>query len=105
MAPIPLGTSPGHPLDDALDIGNTLPRWHLVSTNLQTIHWEVPSRLFGFVDDVHLWVQPGGSNLNLRAAARVGYWDLGQNRRHLERFQDAWRRAHPTTGNTPSHLL
>ncbi len=45
--------------------------------------------LFGFKDDVKLLVQPDGderSILHLKSASRVGYSDLGVNRRRVNRI-------------------
>lgn len=48
-----------------------------------------------FKDDVDLVVEPGdpGSRLFIRSASRVGYSDLGVNRRRVERFFEALHRA------------
>lgn len=92
--PIPLLQPAQQALESASRISNSLSRWRLISTNNQILHWEVRSRIFGFVDDVHAWIPAGATSLHLRAASRVGYWDLGQNRRHLQEFTDAWNEAH-----------
>jgi uncharacterized protein (DUF1499 family) len=69
-----------------------LPRWHLVSQTDTTLHFQVSSLIFGFVDDVTLEVDPTNNSLQLRSASRVGYSDLGQNRRHLEAFAERWNK-------------
>jgi len=38
----------------------------------------------GFVDDVEFYVDGSQKVLHLRSASRVGYWDLGVNRRRIE---------------------
>ncbi|MEQ8662522.1 MAG: DUF1499 domain-containing protein, partial [Gammaproteobacteria bacterium] len=46
------------------------------------LHATFRSALFGFVDDVELRLD--GDALHWRSASRVGYSDLGANRRRLE---------------------
>ena len=58
-----------------------------VSTSSQSSHVIVSTPVFGFRDDV--WVQfiplnPQQSTLAIYSASRVGYWDLGTNRRRLQ---------------------
>jgi uncharacterized protein (DUF1499 family) len=43
---------------------------------------EFRSRLLGFVDDVEL--ECAGADVQVRSCSRVGYWDLGANRRRVE---------------------
>ena len=92
FAPLPLQTSPTHALQRARSIASSLPRWHLVSQIDSTLQFQVSSRVFGFVDDITLEVDPKDNSLHLRSASRVGYSDLGQNRRHLEAFAEQWNR-------------
>lgn len=56
-------------------------RWYLRA--------EASSRIFGFVDDVEFQLDPEEKRLHLRSASRVGYWDLGVNRRRVERLREA----------------
>ena len=42
------------------------------------------SRLFGFVDDAEFRVDSAGRLLHLRSASRVGYSDMGANRKRVE---------------------
>lgn len=52
---------------------------------------EFRSRLFGFVDDVELLLDPVRNELHFRSASRVGYSDLGVNRARMERFRSAFQ--------------
>jgi uncharacterized protein (DUF1499 family) len=38
----------------------------------------------GFVDDVEFYIDAPPKTIHLRSASRVGYWDLGANRRRME---------------------
>ena len=48
------------------------------------VHATQASSRFGFVDDVEFLYDPGTRLLHARSASRVGYSDLGVNRRRLE---------------------
>jgi uncharacterized protein (DUF1499 family) len=44
----------------------------------------------GFVDDVEFELDAGNRNILMRSASRVGYWDLGVNRKRLETLRAAF---------------
>jgi uncharacterized protein (DUF1499 family) len=46
--------------------------------------------MLGFVDDVEFQVDEGRQIVNMRSASRVGYWDIGVNRRRLEAIRAAF---------------
>jgi uncharacterized protein (DUF1499 family) len=48
-----------------------------------SIHAEFRSALLGFVDDVSFHFDPPGL-VQVRSASRIGYYDLGVNRRRVE---------------------
>jgi uncharacterized protein (DUF1499 family) len=56
---------------------------HIVTDTPEYIHAEFKSRIMGFVDDVEFYF-PGDSIIHVRSAARVGYSDLGVNRKRIE---------------------
>lgn len=62
-----------------------LPRWRHEGTRGAVIWLTRRTRIFRFVDDVQVLVEPapGGARLLLRSASRVGKGDLGQNGRNL----------------------
>lgn len=43
--------------------------------------------LLGFVDDGIFLLDSGSSLIHLRSASRIGYWDLGKNRRRIEEIR------------------
>ena len=45
------------------------------------------SRLFRFVDDVEFRMVPSDGTIHVRSGSRVGYSDLGVNRRRVERLR------------------
>lgn len=62
----------------------------IVSSEALTIEAEFRTRL-GFVDDVRFELDAEAGVIHMRSASRVGYWDLGQNRRRLEKIRHLMR--------------
>ena len=52
---------------------------------------EFKSRVFGFVDDVELQLRAAEEAIAVRSASRVGYSDLGVNRRRVESLRKILR--------------
>lgn len=59
------------------------------------LRYEFKSPLWGFVDDVEFLVAPKEGVVHLRSASRVGYSDLGANRRRIEAIRGEWLRIAP----------
>ena len=53
------------------------------------LHVECRSFWFRFVDDVEFLIDPEQKLIQFRSASRVGYSDLGVNRRRMETLQKA----------------
>tara|TARA_Y100001934_G_C12085225_1_gene646671 strand:- start:267 stop:743 length:477 start_codon:yes stop_codon:yes gene_type:complete len=50
-------------------------------------HIEFTSRWWEFIDDMQIIFDESESQIHLRSASRVGYWDLGVNRRRVEKIR------------------
>ena len=61
-----------------------LPRTTLVEEDDAYLHVEVTSLLLRFVDDVEFLFDEESKTIHFRSASRVGYGDLGVNRRRME---------------------
>lgn len=66
-------------------------RWSITSTDPSAgeLTAEARSSLWKFVDDVRVrvWLdEEGRTRVDLASASRVGRWDLGANRRRIQRF-------------------
>jgi uncharacterized protein (DUF1499 family) len=61
-----------------------LPRWEVI-TGRNGVIWLTRRTRLGFVDDIYLRLIPDGDSTVVfaRSASRVGWSDLGQNRRNL----------------------
>ncbi len=54
------------------------------------IHAEFRSKLFRFVDDVECYFPEEESIIHIRSASRVGYSDLGVNRKRVEQLRSTF---------------
>lgn len=66
------------------------PRATLITVTDTYLHAEFRSRWLGFVDDVELLRDPEQALIHVRSASRLGYSDLGVNRRRVERLRQAY---------------
>jgi uncharacterized protein (DUF1499 family) len=62
-------------------------RARIVVTEERYLHVEYTSALLRFVDDVEFFLDDGTKTIHLRSASRVGYSDLGVNRRRVEKIR------------------
>jgi uncharacterized protein (DUF1499 family) len=67
-----------------------MPGATVVTVRPDYLHAEFASALFGFVDDVEFVVDPGASSIQVRSAARMGYSDMGVNRKRVEAIRAAY---------------
>lgn len=74
-----------------LAVLRALPRTRLTAVEGDAIRAECRSRLFGFVDDLEFWIDEQARVIHFRAACRVGFWDLGVNRRRIEHIRRVFR--------------
>lgn len=71
----------------------TLPRTRIVADRGDFLQVEFRTRFLRFVDDVEFRIPPGAQVIQVRSASRVGYSDLGVNRRRVEQIREAFERA------------
>ena len=67
-----------------VNVVDQLPRSTIVEATDRYLHVECKSRLFRFIDDLELLLDPVTRVIAIRSAARVGKSDLGVNRRRVE---------------------
>jgi uncharacterized protein (DUF1499 family) len=70
---------------------SALPRTTIVTKTADYLHAECRSALFRFVDDLELYLRPSQGTIAVRSASRIGYSDLGVNRRRVESLREALR--------------
>ena len=69
------------------DVIREMPRSSIVEFKPNYLRAEFRSALFRFVDDVEFLIDDTLGVMHVRSASRVGYWDLGANRRRVERIR------------------
>jgi uncharacterized protein (DUF1499 family) len=76
----------------------SMKRAKIVTITEDYIHAEFSSRIFRFVDDVEFLFDEQNKRVHLRSASRIGYSDLGVNRKRIEtiraKFINLGRRQH-----------
>ncbi len=65
-------------------IVRTLPRTRVTEVNEQYLRVEFTTAILRFVDDVEFLLDAPGEVIHVRSASRVGYSDLGTNRKRVE---------------------
>jgi uncharacterized protein (DUF1499 family) len=63
----------------------------VISAQDTYLHVEVRSAVFRFVDDAEFHLRPDDGIIAVRSAARVGYGDMGVNRKRIETIRKALR--------------
>ncbi len=84
LPPIPYTGSEESALNRITQILQQLPRTKIVEEKHNYVHAECRSFLFRFVDDVEFLIDDSEKLIHFRSAARVGYSDLGVNRKRME---------------------
>lgn len=84
IAPIVFSGTPGDARAKLLSILRAMPRTKIVAADGMTVRAEFTTRLFRFVDDAVFVVDGESKTIHFRSASRVGYSDLGVNRRRME---------------------
>ena len=71
-------------------LGNT----RIQARNADHWHAHSVSRLFRFIDDVEMRFDDARNEVHLRSASRIGYSDMGANRKRIEALRAAYQ-PHP----------
>lgn len=83
VEPFYIKSDPEKVLDEVAGVIGRLPRTTIVKVTDQYLHAEIRSRLFRFVDDLELQLEPSDNVIEIRSASRTGYYDFGVNRRRV----------------------
>ena len=68
----------------------TLPGTKLAGETTDFMHFESTSALMGYVDDLELQLVPAKDEIAVRSASRLGYGDMGVNRKRVEALRAAF---------------
>ncbi|WP_075083577.1 DUF1499 domain-containing protein [Mariniblastus fucicola] len=70
-------------------IAAEIPRSELITEDGNYLHFEVKSLVFRFVDDTEFLLDEAEEVIHFRSASRVGYSDMGANRKRVEKIRSA----------------
>jgi uncharacterized protein (DUF1499 family) len=65
-------------------------RVEMITEEKNYFHVTFTSGVFRFVDDVEFYFVDGAPLIHVRSASRLGYYDLGANRRRIEKIRKAF---------------
>jgi uncharacterized protein (DUF1499 family) len=70
-------------------ISSSVPRARMVTEDENYLHYEFTSLIFRFVDDAEFLLEKENGVIHVRSASRVGYSDMGANRKRVETIRKA----------------
>jgi uncharacterized protein (DUF1499 family) len=85
----PLQLKAGAGMNDLRKAVLTEPRVVIAFENATRLDVTFKTALFGFNDDASFAIDPSTGKVDMRSRSRVGYSDLGVNRKRLERVRSA----------------
>ena len=80
------GTS-ANAIERMVAVIGAMPRAKLITQSEDYLHFEFRSRIFRFVDDVEFVFDEEAGQIAFRSASRVGYSDMGVNRKRMEEIR------------------
>jgi uncharacterized protein (DUF1499 family) len=89
--PIRFTSTPAEAMDKLKKVVQGMERTKVVRETQDYLHVEFRT-LLGFVDDVEFYLDGSQKVIHLRSASRVGYWDLGVNRKRMESIRTEFGR-------------
>jgi uncharacterized protein (DUF1499 family) len=92
IEPLPMYRDPASSMQRLQEILSAMPRIEVAVARPDYLYAECASRLMGFVDDLEF--QCDGGAIHLRSASRLGYSDLGVNRKRVERIRAIYEVGH-----------
>ena len=93
IEPYHLATNPEDAWRNLMETVSSLPRARWIETAEDYAHAEFRSALFGFVDDTEFLLLKDDKIIAVRSASRVGYADLGANRKRIELIRTRLRES------------
>ncbi|MBL8848101.1 MAG: DUF1499 domain-containing protein [Planctomycetaceae bacterium] len=91
---LPIGAAtPAVAFDRARDCVESLPRVALITASPGYARYECCTQLFRFADDIELLLDEPAGVIHIRSASRVGYSDMGVNRKRVEAIRSLYKRG------------
>jgi uncharacterized protein (DUF1499 family) len=102
MPPLPFAGTAESAMDAVKQTLQSMPRMRIVEEQANYLHVESTSLLLRFVDDVEFLFDEKSQLIHFRSASRIGYSDLGANRKRMEKFCKGFeRRIAASADNAP----
>ena len=92
IAPVHYTGSREAAMQRLLSVLRAIPRTTIVATDENSVRAEFRTRIFKFVDDAQFVFDDATKVIHFRSASRVGYSDLGVNRKRMEEIRKALER-------------
>jgi uncharacterized protein (DUF1499 family) len=87
MEPLTYATSKKEAQEKLVNILRSMKRIKIISINDDYLHAECISSVFRFVDDLEFYFDDVEKIIHFRSSSRMGYYDLGVNRRRIEKIK------------------
>lgn len=87
VRPLQLWGEPRAAMNRLKRVINNMAGTALADENDRYLHFECASRLLGFVDDLEFFCDMDDQVIHVRSASRLGYSDLGMNRKRVENIR------------------
>ncbi|MCB0361116.1 MAG: lipocalin family protein [Bdellovibrionales bacterium] len=100
MAPVPTNLSPAETIKAIKEVVLEKPNTQLIQESPHSLHFIFTSRVFGFVDDVIFLIDTESNLVHYRSASRIGYSDLGANKRRMARLSQELLKKLDKTGTS-----
>ena len=84
MAPLSYENTAAEAQQRLLAIVEAMPRTRIIEMTPTYLYAEFRTPTFRFVDDVEFYIDEASSMIHFRSASRLGYSDMGLNRRRME---------------------
>lgn len=91
IKPFALEGDPGVAWQKLIELVQQQPRTKIVEQTDEYLRATSTTAIFRFVDDLEFRLDEGSSQIHVRSASRVGYSDLGVNRRRIEHLRSAFK--------------
>jgi len=88
VAPIGFAGDKATAMKKLRDVIGDMPRVEIVDSRPDYLYAEFSTKLMGYVDDVEFYCD--GKAIQVRSASRLGYSDLGVNRKRVEAIRQAF---------------
>lgn len=76
-----------------LAVLRAMPRTTVIDSGPSSLHVEFRTRILRFVDDAQFLFDDKVKTIHFRSASRIGYSDMGVNRRRMEEIRKAFETA------------